>query len=354
MNKILDYNEFDRVEKSDWESQVKKDLKLEDLSNLLWKPGPGSGREMQLYYNREDLEGLEYLSGFHHFLITKSSGWKNYSRISMADSSILQESVNQCYYNGTEGIILEISNARDIENLRSININPKLELSLELKNKTQLDKTQLQSIISLPNDGGFLSGGKDNQNLFIEGCRTCELTAQKSPAANELAELLTQSKKYIDNFENSKSYESLTKNMFVKVLVGGNFFDEIAKLRALRIVFFALNHSYGIPPRDIEPIYIYCVSSIYRNNDYGPHENMLKSTSAAMSAIIGGCNALWVEPEDESTLARRIALNVSSILRDEAYFGNIIDPSYGSYYVEQYSHQIATDGWKMFVNKTGG
>jgi methylmalonyl-CoA mutase len=81
---------------------------------------------------------------------------------------------------------------------------------------------------------------------------------------------------------------------------------------------------------------------------------MLKSTSAAMSAIIGGCNALWVEPEDESALARRIALNVSSILKEEAYFGHIIDPSFGSYYVEQYSHQIAMDGWKMFVNKTGG
>ena len=77
---------------------------------------------------------------------------------------------------------------------------------------------------------------------------------------------------------------------------------------------------------------------------------MLKSTSAALAAILGGCDALTVQPENENPMMARIARNVSSILREESHLSKVADPTAGSYYLESLTNQLAINAWKKFQN----
>ncbi len=120
----------------------------------------------------------------------------------------------------------------------------------------------------------------------------------------------------------------------VSLNIGLDFFLEIAKLKVLRRVLGA--HAY-----------IHATSSPFIQNAYQPHGNLLKSTTAALAAILGGCDALTVTPEDDTNeMMQRMARNISSILREESHVHHVADATQGSYYIEslcaQLYHQVAT------------
>ena len=67
-----------------------------------------------------------------------------------------------------------------------------------------------------------------------------------------------------------------------------------------------------------------------------------------MSAILGGCDALTLEPEDDQARSIRVARNVSNVLREESHFAKVADPLAGAYFVESLSLQLADTAWKSF------
>jgi methylmalonyl-CoA mutase len=85
-----------------------------------------------------------------------------------------------------------------------------------------------------------------------------------------------------------------------------------------------------------------------------PYTNMLRATTEAMSAVMGGCDALTVLAydsiigEQSSELGERIARNVSILMREEAHLDKTIDPSAGSYYIENLTYQLFVQAWKLF------
>ena len=115
------------------------------------------------------------------------------------------------------------------------------------------------------------------------------------------------------------------------VPVGPSYFEEIAKFRALR----RLRPTARIVAR----------TSRWHSTAYDPHVNLLRGTTEAMAAIIGGCDALIVGPFTEARgfsdeLAERLALNTQLLLRDESYFGQVADPAAGSWYVESLTEEL--------------
>ena len=74
-----------------------------------------------------------------------------------------------------------------------------------------------------------------------------------------------------------------------------------------------------------------------------------------MAAVLGGCNSLWVQPHDEAAgkipnkTFKRIALNVSNILKEESHLDKVVDPTEGSYYIETLIREISTSAWKIFI-----
>lgn len=123
--------------------------------------------------------------------------------------------------------------------------------------------------------------------------------------------------------------------------VGANYFFEIAKLRAARILFANVAAAYG---RDQE-VRIVARTALANKSLYDPYTNLLRATTEALSAVLGGCDALAVQP---ARFNPRLALNVQRILKEESHLDIVADPAGGSYYVEALTQALASAAWKLF------
>jgi methylmalonyl-CoA mutase cobalamin-binding domain/chain len=106
---------------------------------------------------------------------------------------------------------------------------------------------------------------------------------------------------------------------------------------------------------------VYATTSTWNKTMYDPFVNAIRTQTEAMSAVLGGVNSLKInefdiaykQPDDFS---EHIALNQQLLLKEEAYFDKVADPSAGSYYIESLTDTISEQSWKYFLNieKTGG
>ncbi|MEZ4950353.1 MAG: methylmalonyl-CoA mutase family protein [Saprospiraceae bacterium] len=137
------------------------------------------------------------------------------------------------------------------------------------------------------------------------------------------------------------------QNLHIKVNIGTSYFLEIAKLRALRLCLANLQKAYGLEAFQMPFLDVYFTPQVMDEN---ANTNMIKDTTMAMAAIIGGASRLTVMPanankETASPFTRRIARNVQHLLAMESNFGKVSDPAAGSYYVEHLTNQIAEKAW---------
>ena len=154
----------------------------------------------------------------------------------------------------------------------------------------------------------------------------------------------------------------IIQKMEFSISVGTNYFVEIAKIRALKFLWTKiLVDGYSLNEKEIPPISIHCTTSSFYNSSMSPHTNMLRATTESMSAIIGGCNSLSVRAYDETLkesdeFSRRISRNISIILKEESYFDKVIDPSAGSYFIENLTFEIAKNAFQLLqeVENKGG
>ncbi len=117
---------------------------------------------------------------------------------------------------------------------------------------------------------------------------------------------------------------------------GGNYFFEIAKLRAARQLWAKLSK---------EPMEIWSRTAMANKSLYDPSANLMRCTTEAMSAVFGGCNYLVI---DAARFPEHLARSLGRILREESQFGQVSDPGGGSYYIEALTASIAAEAWKVY------
>jgi methylmalonyl-CoA mutase len=144
------------------------------------------------------------------------------------------------------------------------------------------------------------------------------------------------------------------------ITVGADFFKEIAKLRAARLLWAQLTEALG-GPGQAQPLTIHVRCSTYNKTAYDAHTNLLRATVEAFAGVLGGANSLQVAPFDETfrtpdEFSRRIARNTQLILQKECQLDRLIDPVGGSWYVESLTDSLARAAWDLFrqVEKRGG
>ena len=143
--------------------------------------------------------------------------------------------------------------------------------------------------------------------------------------------------------------------------ISSNYFMEIAKFRASRVLWSNVMEAYGATCGCARKIFTHAVTSAWNQTIYDAYVNMLRGTTEAMSAAIAGVHSLEVLPFDYAFRApgefsNRIARNVQSILKEESRFNKIVDPAGGSYYVENLTASILAAAWNLFktVESKGG
>jgi len=142
--------------------------------------------------------------------------------------------------------------------------------------------------------------------------------------------------------------------------VGGNFFMEIAKLRAARLLWAQVIDAFG-GDADAQRMRLHGRTARRNKTRIDPYVNMLRVTTEALAAAVGGVDSLHVAPFDEAArppddFSRRIARNVQVILQEEAHLTQVIDPAGGSYAVEALTDRLARDAWAVFqaIESAGG
>jgi methylmalonyl-CoA mutase len=181
--------------------------------------------------------------------------------------------------------------------------------------------------------------------------------------AQEIAYTLASAIEVIDKLsEQNIDLQEIVQKIEFSISVGTNYFGEIAKIRALKFLWRKiLKEGYGLTDEKHLGISIHCITSSFYNSSITPNTNMLRATTEAMAAIIGGCDALSVCAYDESyqepdDFSRRIARNISTILKEESYFDKVFDPSAGSYFIENLTFQLAEEAFNILteVENEGG
>lgn len=141
---------------------------------------------------------------------------------------------------------------------------------------------------------------------------------------------------------------------------GSNFFMEVAKFRAARLLWARAVTAAGAPA-EAGRLVCHARTSLWNKTVLDPHVNLLRTTTEAFAAVIGGCASLHVASFDEcfrvpGDFSRRLARNIQVILAEECGLGRVVDPAGGSWYVEALTRQLATTAWALFqeVEKRGG
>lgn len=135
--------------------------------------------------------------------------------------------------------------------------------------------------------------------------------------------------------------------------VGPQFFTEIAKFRAFRALWTRVLLAFG-GGADLGATTTFSARTTRWNKTLlDPHVNLLRTTTEALSAVLGGCDGLSIAPFDQVTgktndFSRRIALNVHTLLAEEFGFAQPGDPAGGSWYVEKLTDELARAGWTQF------
>ena len=148
-------------------------------------------------------------------------------------------------------------------------------------------------------------------------------------------------------------------NIKFNFAISSDYFMEIAHLRAARLLWSKIVESYDAKCSVIMDIY--SETGKWNKTVYDPYVNILRSTTEAMSAALGGVSSLSIGPFDLTyevpvDLAEHIARNIQIILQKESYFDKTIDPAPRSYYIENLTDSIIKSVWTLFldVQERGG
>jgi methylmalonyl-CoA mutase len=127
--------------------------------------------------------------------------------------------------------------------------------------------------------------------------------------------------------------------------VGSTYFFEIAKLRAARLLWARAVVAFAPTDLDSCRMNLHVRTSRLNKSFCDPYTNVLRATTEAMSAAIGGCETLTVQPFG---FEEHLALGVQRVLAEEAHLDAVADPAGGSYYIEALTASLAREAWKLF------
>ncbi|MEZ4852661.1 methylmalonyl-CoA mutase subunit beta [Flavobacterium sp.] len=362
------FNQFLPISSKEWKNKIQAELKGADYNNtLVWESLEGI--KVKPFYHYDEFENKITVS-------TETTKFKILQDIFVHNVAKSNAKAKDILNRGAESIRFTIENdtvsiEELMQNLPLENVNYSFYLPFiandflqKIENFASQNKAhfsiQIDPIGHLVKTGNWFKNLEhDFENLNnIEKKSTIPFlsinttTYQNAGATivQQLAYALAHVNEYFNRINWSVRAKSETTITF-EVAVGSNYFFEIAKLRALRLLFYSLSKEYdaffeckivAIPSKRNKTIYDYNV-------------NMLRTTTECMSAILGGANEISNLPYDaiyhkNNEFGDRISRNQLLILKNESYFDKVNNPADGAYYIETLTEQLAEKALDLFKN----
>ncbi|GLC88788.1 methylmalonyl-CoA mutase family protein [Lysinibacillus piscis] len=185
-------------------------------------------------------------------------------------------------------------------------------------------------------------------NVRSIGADTTVYHYEGANAVQELAYALALAAKEATKLQD---FEAFTKKFYVSFAVDTQFFTEIAKLRAFKVLWKAFTSAYGVSTTMRVPIV--AETSLRSFSKLDSYVNLLRAGNEALAAFIGGIDVLTVHPHDILTQPTeqsvRIARNVSLVLTEETTISKVKDPAGGAYFIESLTADLVKAAWALFL-----
>jgi len=395
------FGEFPPVSTTEWEEKINIDLKGADYDKkLIWKTIEGFN--LKPYYRKEDLTALKNLilntpGEFPYLRGNKTdNNWLIRQDIFVDELKKANSTALSAIKKGTESIAFVIPEKRELEAKElAVLLNGFPFETTEInfsqgKNTKKLLLNFIEFCKANNIDGNKIKGSFDFDPLGYTSltgqcydediCRGMSISKPIFEKAKEIlpqVQLISVNGKYFNNSgasvvqelafslsmannylsfatEQGISINDLSPRIKFNFAVGGNYFMEIAKIRAARFLWAKITDAYKPCCPEKSKMYIHSETSLWNKTIYDSYVNMLRSTTEAMSATLGGTDSLTVLPfnhsfEQSDEFSERIARNQQIVLKKESYFDKVADPSAGSYYIENLSNSIIDEAWKLFL-----
>ncbi|WP_372774099.1 methylmalonyl-CoA mutase family protein [Mangrovibacterium sp.] len=393
------FEEFPPVTAEQWKAKVVADLKGADFDRkLVWRTNEGFS--VQPFYRQEDLAKVNYLDtlpGEFPFVRgnkTNSNDWYVRQNIIVKDLNeankkaleVLMKGVtslgfvfNECINVSKDDMAVLLENicleSVEVNFVAKCYVNKIAEAFAEYVLAGKWDLKNVVASVACDPFGNFLLYGrmKNGFDGSVEQVKNLIERSAKMPkyrviavnaknygnagasVVQELAFALAQGAEYLSALtEAGVEVDAATEKMKFNFSVSANYFMEIAKLRAGRMLWAQIVKAYA-PKSDAScKMYVHAETGSWNKSIYDPYVNMLRTQTEAMSAALGGADSITVLPfnaifEEPTTFSDRIARNQQLLLKEESHFDKIVDPAAGSYYVEELTASIIDETWKLFL-----
>lgn len=243
----------------------------------------------------------------------------------------------------------------DLSALRgSINLDP---LNAMLRRGKKLSAEQVAGKVAQ-----MVEAGKRLPAYKVVCVNAVSLNNAGASCSQELGYALAWGAQYLDMLTDAGlSVDEAAKAIKFNFGVGGNYFMEIAKFRAARMLWAMMVKAYEPKCDCAAKMHIHAETSLFNKTVFDAHVNLLRTETEAMSAAIAGVDSLTVRPFDvtykpSDDFSERIARNQQLLLKEESHFDKVTDPAAGSYYIENLTANIADQAWKRLldIEENGG
>ncbi|MBE6198940.1 MAG: methylmalonyl-CoA mutase small subunit [Rikenellaceae bacterium] len=395
------FAEFPPVSTEQWEAVITTDLKGADYERkLVWRTAEGFN--VRPYYRAENLEGIDFLGteagefpyvrGTHN-----SNDWAIHQTVSVKCPKAANEEALKLLNSGINSLgfcfcAADEVTAETIDTLLEGICIPAVELTFCGKNFVPTadlimakveslglakDEVKINFIFDpivkdLSTKGIYCCGNTEGTECYEAVAAMIKRTADYkyirvvnvsgatfsnagSTIVEELAFSLAAGHDYLVKLtEMGLPIDLVARKVRFTFAVTSNYFMEIAKFRAARMLWANIVKGYNPEKQCSCKMFAHAVTSTWNQTAYDPYVNMLRGTTEAMSATLAGVHSLEVLPfdyafEQPTEFSKRIARNVELLLKHESHFDQVVDPAGGSYYIENLTKNIAEQAWKLFL-----
>ncbi|WP_147676857.1 methylmalonyl-CoA mutase family protein [Algibacter pacificus] len=376
-NKKL-FSDFPPVSTEQWMERVTADLKGADFDRkLVWKNL--TGINFQPCYNLENKITQLKNTG------ENSQSLVNYRKVAVCCAESGNELALKAIEEGITGIIFQLLETVSVEELlKGIDLEA-ITVSFELYNNAVVFTKDLvafakgkalKGYINTSVISNYVTTGNFNDSKIDELAELIKLTEDfpkfkaitisgteyLDSGANQVQEIAYTLNSLVFLIEklNKKgiSVQYILNNSNFLLAIGLEYFVEIGKFRAFNNLLAEVANKYGVAKYSN---IITAKTSIWSKSITDAETNLLRCTTEAMSAILGNVDGVLIDPYDKefktpSDFSSRIAGNITTILKEESYFGKVSNPVDGSYYIEEVSSKIAEKALELFkaIEADGG
>lgn len=357
------YKDFSTSTETEWLEKVKKDLKGKNIEDTLHHIHPIEEVNYKSYGLANDENQSHTVPGQSNYSRggkIKNNDWVNNVHVPIDTPKNMNAFALKQLMNGATGLTFDLSNfdANECDLITKGIGFEHIVSNFYYSTKEQhewLSKTFSHKDL---NGATINTGNQEFENIGYTRNQIINAIDVQYAGGNVHQEI-----GYALHIGHEQLYTLMNKGMSVddaaaqikfKLGLGSNFFFEINKFKALRALWFTVVQSYK-PEHTCSTIaYIEAETGFLNKSLKDPHNNLLRQTTEALSAVLGGVDELTIRPyntwstDENVDREQRLGLNIALLLKEESYLDKVIDPSGGAYILDNLLNSIKEKSWSTF------